>query len=62
LIKLPIALTACNAGNLTLSREKVCWGQEMSFADYIIGDKGVFPNPKRTMAIANFPVPTDLTT
>jgi hypothetical protein len=27
----------------------------------VIGDKGVFPDPKRTMAIAKFPVPTDLT-
>jgi hypothetical protein len=26
LVKLCIALTACRAGNLTLSREKVCWG------------------------------------
>jgi hypothetical protein len=62
LVKLRIALTACRAGNLNLSREKVCWGQEISFAGYIIGDKEVFPDPKRTMAIANFPVPTDLTT
>jgi hypothetical protein len=62
LVKLRIALTACRAGNLTLSREKVCWGQEISCASYIIGDKGVFPDPKRTMAIANFPVPTNVTT
>jgi hypothetical protein len=62
LVKLCIALTACRAGNFTLSREKVFWGQEISFAGYIIGDKGVFPDPKRTMSIANFPVPTDLTT
>jgi hypothetical protein len=62
LVKLRIALTACRAGNLTLSRDKVCWGQEISFAGYIIGDKGVFPDPKRTVAIAKFPVPPDLTT
>jgi hypothetical protein len=61
LIRLCIALTACREGNLTLSRDKVCWGQEISFAGYVIGEKGVFPDPKRTMAIANFPVPTDLT-
>jgi hypothetical protein len=54
-------LTACREGNLTLSQDKVCWGQEISFAGYVIGDKGVFPDPKRTMAIDNFPVPTDLT-
>jgi hypothetical protein len=59
---LRIALTACRVGNLTLARDKVCWGQEISFAGYIIGDKGVFPDPKRTMDIAKFPVPTDLTT
>jgi hypothetical protein len=45
LVKLHIALTTRRAGNLTLSREKVCWGQEISFAGYIIGDKGVFPDP-----------------
>jgi hypothetical protein len=39
----------------------VCLGQEISFAVYIIWDKGVFPDPKRTMAIAKFPVPTYLT-
>jgi hypothetical protein len=61
LVKLRIALTSCREGNLTLSREKVCWGLEISFVCYIIGDKGVFLYPKRTMAIAKFPVPTDLT-
>jgi hypothetical protein len=60
LVKLRIALTACREGNLTLSREKVCWGQEISFASYVIGDKGVFPDPKRTMAIAKFPDRFDL--
>jgi hypothetical protein len=59
---LRIALNACRTGNLTLSRDKVCWGQEISFAGYIIRDKEVFPDPKRTLAIAKFPVPTDLTT
>jgi hypothetical protein len=62
LVKLRIVLTACKVGNLTLSRDKVCWGQEISFAGYIIGDKGVFPDQKRTMDIAKFPVLTDLTT
>jgi hypothetical protein len=62
LVKLRIELTDCRVGNLTLSRDKVCWGQEMSFAGYIIGDKGVFPDTKRTMAIAKFPISTDLTT
>jgi hypothetical protein len=61
LVKIHIALTACQEGNLTLSGEKVCWGQKISFAGYVIGDKGVFPDPMRTMAIAKFPVPTDLT-
>jgi hypothetical protein len=61
LVKLRMALTSCQEGNLTLSREKVCWGQKISFAGYVIGDKRVFPDPKRTMAIAKFPVPTDLT-
>jgi hypothetical protein len=45
LVKFRIVLTSCREGNLTLSREKVCWGQEISFAGYIIGDKGVFTDP-----------------
>jgi hypothetical protein len=45
LVKLRIALTSCREGNLTLSREKVCWRQEISLTGYIIGDKGVFPDP-----------------
>jgi hypothetical protein len=61
LVKLRIALNACRAGNLTLSRDKICWGQEISFARYVIGDKGFFPDPKRTLGIAKFPVLTDLT-
>jgi hypothetical protein len=60
LVKLRMALPSCREGNLTLSREKVSVGQEISIAGYVIGDKGVFPDPKRTMAIAKFPVPTDL--
>jgi hypothetical protein len=53
LVKLRIALTACRAENLTLSRDKVCWEQEISFAGYIIRDKGVFPDPKRTLRMAS---------
>jgi hypothetical protein len=44
-VKLLMALTSCREGNLTLSREKVFREQEISFAGYVIGDKGVFPDP-----------------
>jgi hypothetical protein len=55
LVKLCIVLNACRAGNLTLSRDKVCWGQEISFAGYIIGDKGVFSDPKKTIGSSQVP-------
>jgi hypothetical protein len=57
---LPIALVACRKGNLTLSRDKIKWGQKIGFAGYIISNKGVYPNPARTLAIRQFPVPKDL--
>ena len=60
LVLLRMALTACRAGNLTLSKNKVCWGKTVNFAGYIIAHNGVYPDPKRTAAVANFPVPTDL--
>ena len=50
---------ACREGNLTLARAKLMMGQELPFAGYIIGEKGVKPDPRRTSAISHFPQPTD---
>jgi hypothetical protein len=57
---LRIALVACRKGNLTLSKDKIKWGQKIGFAGYIISNTGVYPDPARTLAIRQFPVPKDL--
>jgi hypothetical protein len=57
---LRIALVACQKGNLMLSKDKIKWGQKIGFAGYIISNTGVYPNPARTLAIRQFPVPKDL--
>jgi hypothetical protein len=57
---LRIALNACWKGNLTLSKDKIKWGQKIGFAGYIISSTGVYPDPARTLAIRQFPVPKDL--
>jgi hypothetical protein len=55
LIILQIALEACRKGNLTLSKDKIKWGQKIGFAGYIISNTGVYPDPARTLAIRQFP-------
>ena len=57
---LRIALQACREGHLTLSRSKVMMGQSIPFAGYIISKDGVSPDPRRTRAVSQFPVPTDI--
>jgi hypothetical protein len=42
---LRIALVACRKGNLTLSKDKIKWGQKIGFAGYIISSMGVYPDP-----------------
>ena len=59
--KLAIALQCCRQHNLTLSREKMILGQEISFAGYVIGKHGVKPDPRRVKAITDFPRPVDVT-
>jgi hypothetical protein len=58
---LRIALTACRAGNLTLNREKLLMGTSIPFAGYTISNGGVLPDPKRLLAVAEFPVTKDIT-
>jgi hypothetical protein len=54
------AFNACRKGNLTLSKDKIKWGQKIGFAGYIISSTGIYPDPARTLAIRQFPVPKDL--
>ena len=36
-------------------------GSEITFAGYVINDKGIQPNPDKLRAIRNFPRPTNFT-
>ena len=54
-------LERCKANNLNLSIDKLKFGQEISFAGYVIGKDGVKPELKKVEAISNFPRPKDLT-
>ena len=54
-------LECCRKHNLNLSLDKLKFGQEISFAGYIIGKDGVKPDPGKVHAISNFPRPKDLT-
>jgi hypothetical protein len=45
---LRIALVACRKGNLTLSKDKIKWGQKIGFAGYIMSNTLLYPDPART--------------
>jgi|GEM_PF-2645699 len=51
----------CRDMNIVLSKKKLCFGTSMSFAGYIVSDKGVGPDPARVEALKKFPVPKDQT-
>lgn len=53
-------LLCCRENNLTLSREKVQMGEEISFAGYIIGANGIKADPAKLAGIQNFPAPTNI--
>ena len=58
--KLQITLKCCRKHNLTLSKKKICIGEEIQFAGYLIGKDGVKPDPRRVEAITNFKRPLDV--
>ena len=57
-----LALECCRRHNLTLSVDKIEFGQEIHYAGYLLSANGVKPDPKRLAAITEFPQPTDLKT
>ena len=62
LLLLQEVLLRCRKHNITLSLKKIKLGTSVQFAGFIITDKGVYPNPEKTAAIADFPQPTDVST
>jgi hypothetical protein len=42
---------------LALLKDKIKWGQKIGFAGYIISSIGVYPDPKSTLEIREFPTP-----
>ena len=54
-------LERCANINVTISRKKFLIGKEIPFAGFIISDKGIKPDPQKTIAIASFPSPKNIT-
>ena len=52
-------LSRCKAHSFTLSQKKFEIGQTVTFAGYIVGNTGVFPDPKKLQGIHDFPAPKD---
>ena len=46
---------------IILSKKKCVIGSRLSFAGYIISDRGVSPDPERIVALKKFPTPKDQT-
>ena len=59
--KLRVVLQRCADNGFILSRKKFEIGNSVEFAGFVISDKGVFPSPKRLAAVADFPIPKDIT-
>ena len=59
--KLRLVFQRCAENGFILSQKKFEIGNSVEFAGFIVGDKGVFPSPKRLAAVAEFPIPKDIT-
>ena len=59
--KLRAILDRCRQHGFVLSRKKFEIGPEVEFAGFVVSSGGVRPCPRRLEAIADFPVPTNLT-
>ena len=59
-VRLREVLSRCREAGIKISRTKLAAGREILFAGFIISDKGIKPNPEKVAAIANFPVPRDV--
>ena len=51
----------CERLKIVLSRTKLEVGSEIPFAGLIFSDSGIRPDPLRVQALAEFPVPKDIT-
>ena len=56
-----IVAKRCQEMNIILSKKKFQIGSELPFAGLVVSAKGISPDPERTRALSDFPVPTDLT-
>ena len=54
-------LERCRQHGMTLSKQKLEIGDEVTFAGHIISASGIKPDPSKISALRNFPKPTDLT-
>ena len=54
-------LDRCATINVTISKKKITIGTEIPFARFLISDQGIKPDPQKTVAIASFPSPKNIT-
>ena len=54
-------LQRCRDIGLTISKRKFKVSNEVSFAGYLVSERGILPDPSKVTAIRDFPTPTDLT-
>ena len=60
--KLHVIFWRCEDNGFILSHKKFEIGTSVELAGFIIDSKGISPSPKRLAAIADFPIPKDITT
>ena len=53
--------TRCRDNNITLSKKKIEAGPVVHFAGFLVGTTGVESDPNKLKAVAEFPVPEDIT-
>ena len=59
--RLDSLLEDCKYYRIILSKKKFNVAEKVKFAGHVIGADGVQPDPEKTRAITNFPVPTSVT-
>jgi transposase InsO family protein len=59
--RLEDVLQRCRKHGITLSADKFVVGSEVTFAGFLVSASGVRPDPAKVRAIAEFPVPRDVT-
>ena len=59
--KLKQMLDRCRENGITLSEDKIEFGQTIEFAGYVLSCDGIRPSPRKVEAIRDFPVPKNVT-